>query len=156
MSGKDIRDTVGLLLVVASMVFVGWEIRQSAAATRAATVLQLKENWVQYNMMRASTPELGVAFEVVLAEGYGNADTISRWQLGASIMATMQNWSNAYYQYRMDTLVDEQWLPILRDMETESANAYIWAIWEDWEHIFDDPFRSVMDSLRVANFEAAP
>lgn len=29
MSGKDIRETVGLLLVVASMVLVGMVIRQS-------------------------------------------------------------------------------------------------------------------------------
>ena len=36
MSGKDIRESVGLLLVVASMVFVGFEIRQNTVASRAA------------------------------------------------------------------------------------------------------------------------
>ncbi len=38
MSGKHIRESVGILAVVASLVFVGLEVRQGAAATRAATV----------------------------------------------------------------------------------------------------------------------
>ena len=36
MSGKEIRETVGLLAVVGSMVFVGLEIRQNTVAARAA------------------------------------------------------------------------------------------------------------------------
>ena len=36
MRGKELRETVGLLMVVASMVFVGLEIRQNTVAARAA------------------------------------------------------------------------------------------------------------------------
>ena len=36
MSGKAIRETLGFLAVVASMVFVGLEIRQNTIASRAA------------------------------------------------------------------------------------------------------------------------
>jgi hypothetical protein len=36
MSGRAVRETVGLLAVVAGRVFVGWEIRQSTIASRAA------------------------------------------------------------------------------------------------------------------------
>jgi len=50
---------------VASLVFVGLEIRQGAAATRAATVLQLKENWVQLNLMQAANPGLIEANDLV-------------------------------------------------------------------------------------------
>ena len=49
MSGKAVRETLGFLGVMASLVFVGLEIRQGASATRAATVLQLKDAWVQTN-----------------------------------------------------------------------------------------------------------
>ena len=41
MSGKDIRDSVGLLLVVASMVFVGFEIRQNTIAARSAAYMEI-------------------------------------------------------------------------------------------------------------------
>ena len=36
MSGKAIRETPGFLAVVASMIFVGWEIRQNTVAARSA------------------------------------------------------------------------------------------------------------------------
>ena len=36
MSGKAIRETLGFLAVVASMIFVGWEIRQNTVAARSA------------------------------------------------------------------------------------------------------------------------
>ena len=36
MSGKAIRETLGFLAIVASMAFVGWEIRQNTVAARSA------------------------------------------------------------------------------------------------------------------------
>ena len=48
MSGKDIRDSVGLLLVVASMVFVGMEIRQNTTATKAAAIQAMSAQTAEY------------------------------------------------------------------------------------------------------------
>ena len=64
----------------------------------------------------------------------------------------MHNWSNAYYHYRIGTLDAEQWLTFLNDIEHESANEHLWAVWDDWAYVFDMPFRSLMDSLKTANF----
>jgi len=50
MSGKDIRESVGLLLVVASMVFVGWEIRQNTTAVESATRQGLSEQLTDINL----------------------------------------------------------------------------------------------------------
>ena len=71
----------------------------------------------------------------------------------ATQRAIMHNWSNAYFQYRIGTLDHEQWLPLLRDMEAESARPFVWDIWDGWGYSFDDPFRSLMDSLKAANFD---
>lgn len=43
MSGSDLRETVGLLAVVASMVFVGVEIRQNTAADQREAARQRSE-----------------------------------------------------------------------------------------------------------------
>ena len=40
------------------MVFVGLQVRQSAEATKAATVLQLKDGWAQLNMTQMENPEI--------------------------------------------------------------------------------------------------
>ena len=66
-----------------------------------------------------------------------NADPISQWLLGASITAIMQNWSNAYYQYRKDTLDEEQWMPIIRDAAYMSELEFTWAIWDEVEYHFE-------------------
>jgi len=150
---KTVVELLGALGVIGSLIFVGVQVQQSAEATRAATVLQLKENWVQLNLTYLEAPEIAGAFDSVLHAGYENVDHRSRFLVTASYRAIMHNWSNAYYQYRIGTLDDEQWLPLLRDIEAESPNHYIWAIWEDWGHIFDEPFQLLMDSLKTANFD---
>ena len=49
MSGKAIRETLGFLAVVASLVFVGWEIGQNTLVARAAAIQEIgiatAENW---------------------------------------------------------------------------------------------------------------
>ena len=150
---RTMVEVVAALGVVASLVFVGVEIRQNAEATRAATVLQLKADWVQLNLTQAENPELFEATELVNTVGFENADPRSQFQAIAVYRAIIHNWSNAYYQYRIGTLEDEQWLPLLRDMEFESGNEHLWLMWDRWDHVFDDPFRTLMDSLKVANFD---
>ena len=156
-SGRLDRTTIvegiGALGVIASLLFVGVQVRQSAEATRAATVLQLKENWVQLNLTYLQSPETADAFAAVERVGYADADSRSQYLVAAAYRAIMHNWSNAYFQYRIGTLDDEQWGPLLRDIAVESPNAYIWLIWDEWQHIFDDPFQRLMDSLKTANFD---
>jgi hypothetical protein len=57
MSGKDVRESVGLLLVVASLVFVGMEIRQSTAVARAQSRQFLTENHREWAYTLATNPE---------------------------------------------------------------------------------------------------
>ena len=49
MSGKAIRETLGFLAVVASLVFVGFEIRQNTAAQRSAAIEGIANQRVEFN-----------------------------------------------------------------------------------------------------------
>ena len=142
-------EAVGAAGVIASLLFVGVQVKQSAEAVRAATVLDLKENWAQLNLTYLEVPEMTDAYLLVAEVGYANADPRSQFLFASAYRAIMHNWSNAYYQYRLGTLDDEQWRPVLRDMVSDSRTANVQAVWDDWAHIFDDPFRSLMDSLRA-------
>ena len=156
MSGKAVRETLGFIGVIASMVFVGLEIRQNAEATRAATVLQLKDGWAELNLTMMQNPEMADALQLVLAEGFEDVDPQSQLIVGAWWRTLMHNWSNAYFQYRIGTLDDEQWQALIREMEYESSGPIVWAVWDRNRYIFDDSFRTLMDSLRAANFPASP
>lgn len=146
-------EVVGALGVIASLVFVGLQVRQSAEATRAATVLQLKQDWGQLNLTQMANPEIIDALISVRELGFDNADPRSRLVIAAWWRTMMHNWSNAYFQYRIGTLPEEQWEALLRDMEGEARDNVVWAVWDDWNHIYDQPFRVLMDSLRAANVD---
>ena len=55
MSGKAVRETLGFLAVVASMVFVGAEIRQNTAAIRGQTRQALNVDYREWQMTMASS-----------------------------------------------------------------------------------------------------
>ncbi len=58
MSGKAIRETLAALGVIASMVFVGLEIRQNTTVARAATRQALTETATAWAMAMATDPDL--------------------------------------------------------------------------------------------------
>ena len=74
MDKKTAIEAVGAIGVIASLVFVGVQVRQSAEATRGATVLQLKENWSQFNLTLLENPEIVDALDDVLDAGFEEAD----------------------------------------------------------------------------------
>jgi len=148
---KSLSEWLGVGGVIASLVFVGLQVRQSAEAMRAATVLQLKDNWVQFNMAQIDNPEVTRAFEVVDSLGWENADARSRHVVTALTRGLLHMWANTYYHYRNGTLDADQWPPVLRDIEFESSNSSLWEVWTEWGHAFDDPFRVLMDSVKAAN-----
>ena len=153
MDRKTIIEAVGAIGVIASLVFVGLQVRQSAEATRAATVLELKASWAQLNLTQLENPEITRAWRLVREEGLESVDPESQFIVLAWYRTMMHNWSNAYYQYRIGTLEAEQWEPMIRDIEGESRIHVVWSVWDRWAHIYDDPFRNLMDSVKTANFE---
>ena len=74
MSGKAIRETFTALGVIASMVFVGWEIRQSNVQARAAA----------YQEIGIATAEWLRTFDDRLSRLYregGSEESVVRWTL---------------------------------------------------------------------------
>ena len=69
---KATIELVGTVGVIASLIFVGVQIQQGAAATRSATVLQLKDSWVQLNLAGATSLDLAQAFTTGQTEGLGS------------------------------------------------------------------------------------
>ena len=75
MSGKAIRESLGFLAVVASMVFVGMEIRASNVQARAAA----------YQAIGIATSEFHQAFDDRLSRLYSESlydQSVERWTLG--------------------------------------------------------------------------
>ncbi len=144
-------EVLGGLGLIAGLVFVGVEIQQTTVATRAATVQQIKDAWLELNLTLASSPELAAAFETAQSQGFDAVDPAGQIMVTSFYRSLFHNWSSGYSQYLLGTLDQNQWLPHLRDAEAASREPLAWRIWEDWNYVYDDRFRVLMDSFISAN-----
>ena len=133
--------------VIASLVFVGLQVRQEVVATRSATVLQLKDSWVQLNLVSATSVELADALHVVETQGWKEADYRARTLVTGFYRTLYHNWSNAYFQYNNGTLDESQWAPHWREVVGSADNPIARQIWSRWNYIYDDSFRDLMEGL---------
>jgi hypothetical protein len=147
MKRSSIIEGIGSLGVIAGLVFVGVEVRQATVATRAATVQQIKDAWLDVNLTIASTPELTAAMEAAEIEGFAGVDRSAQIMLQGFYRSLFHNWSNGYTQFLLGTLDSTQWQPHLRDAAVGARNPVLVEVWEEWNHVYDDRFRTLMDSL---------
>ena len=56
MSGREVRETIGVIVVVASLGFVGFEIRQNTAAVESTAFQSLNELTIQTNLELLNDP----------------------------------------------------------------------------------------------------
>jgi hypothetical protein len=154
----DLGQTIAILAnlgVIASLIFVGVQVQQGATATRSATVLQIKDAWVQLNLAAATSVELADATQAIAEQGWNDATNRDRTLVTAFYRTLFHNWSNAYYQYQNDTLDENQWGAFVREARVSLENPNIRRVWADWNHIYDDSYRELMDGL-IAEVDAGP
>lgn len=138
-------EIIGVVSIVASLVFVGIQIQQTNEATRSATVLQLKDSWVQLNLASATSIELAEAFHDVSVNGWDVSSYQSRDLVAGFQRTRIHNWSNAFFQYKNGTLDESQWIPIQREVAAAASDDSIRRVWLEWSHVYDDDFRDLVD-----------
>ena len=139
-------EALGVAGVVASLIFVGIQIQQTNEATRSATVLQLKDSWVQYNIAYATSPELNLAEQDVLTNGWDGANSQSRRLFVGSMRTLFHIWSNAYFQYKNGTLDTAQWTPIHREIVDAMQYEGVRHAWEETRFLYEDEFQIIVDN----------
>jgi hypothetical protein len=147
MSGKAIRETVGFLAVVASMVFVGMEIQQNNALARGQArqgLAELNQEWLVLFSQDAEFDALNHKVwysDSVLTE--------AEWRRGSMMMTMhLRRLENVFFQWS-EGLVDESALRsyglqnAAQDFGTPRFETY-W-IEDDWRSSFDAGFVSFVE-----------
>lgn len=157
---NDWIQAVGLFALVASLIFVGIEVRQNSVATRAATNAAVKDAFREFNSVIASSPELAQAL-ADNAENPNDASPEDRVQMLAMWRALFHIWSNVHRQHLNGTLD-----PILYDAVVQEISMYAgntrgteivddadrrarqmnWA-WESERFIFNSDFQVFVDEI---------
>ena len=112
MSGKAVRETLAALGVIASMVFVGWEIRQNTSATRSATQNAIYDAGRQGTFAVIANAPL-VEVIVAVENDPSLLDTLDGTVEGRILqgfwIARLNEMENAYLHHREGTLGEEAW-----------------------------------------------
>lgn len=93
MTAKDFRDTVGLLGVIASLIFVGLEVRQNTRVARAEAYRGLDQAMAQWYFVAATDDELVPLLRGVFLEGV-RRDELSgpdKWRVGMMLDAAIRS-----------------------------------------------------------------
>lgn len=157
---NDWIQIVGIFALVASLLFVGVEVRQNSVATRSANNAAVKDAFREFNLVLASSPELVKAI-VSNAEDPSSAPLGDKLQMRAMWRALFHIWSNAHRQHLNGTLDPALYDAVIQEVSMYSGNAkgmetidtaerrsrhMLWA-WESERFIFNMDFQIFIDEI---------
>lgn len=106
-----VGQTVAVLLLLVSIVFVGFQIRQNTRATRAASAYDMMKTWGLYNNEYVSNPEsLSIVSRVFdSSTTIHDFDDLEQAQITAFTRSLIQLWMSQYLLYKEGSLPQEYW-----------------------------------------------
>jgi hypothetical protein len=143
---KSIIELVGIIAVVASLIFVGMEVRQSATETRSSTVQQHRDSWMQLSLAMMGNQELFEALQKLDKEGR-ESDRMATFTVDAYLRALFHSYNSAYFHYKNGTLDESQWIPIARNVEDGARRKYVHGFWSRWRSLYDEDFAKFVDDV---------
>lgn len=128
--------------VIASLIFVGVEVRQNTQAVRGATYQSLTESSMDLLFRLADDPSAGVQIDA-----WGRGEEVEpqvRSKVEALVMAYLRHLENAYYQMEEGTLREEF-------LENWSGNPtfslpYFATFWQQRKRAFGRDFQAYLEA----------
>ncbi len=157
---NDWIQAVGIFAVVASLVFVGIEVRQNSIATRSATNAAVKDSFRELNLAIASSPELARAM-VTSTETPDDALPEDRLRVLALWRALFHVWSNVHRQHLNGTIDPTLYDAVVQEISAYAGNSHgsvalndverrkrqmRWA-WESERFLFNPDFQLFVDDV---------
>ena len=157
---KDRAEMVGIVAIVASLIFVGGELRQNAIATKAAMNAEIAAVFVDINLVVASSPELTQRL-ANFAEDPAAAPREAQIQMLGIWRAVFHIWSNVHRQHLNGTIDPALYESVVQEVSTYAATAsdnsqnadvirrqafMRWA-WESERFIFNPDFQVFIDGI---------
>ena len=147
MSGKAIRETLAALGVIASMVFVGLEIRQNTAVARMVAAQTFTQQQLDLNqvIMTEGYPELNTRMiEGALRQDFSSGD---RLRLDATNLSVIRIWESLYRSVQLG-IQDEEMLKAITDGPTPFELPYFVQSWPMmYRGAFTEDFASYFEEL---------
>ena len=105
---KSIVEVAGIVAVILSLIFVGFELRQNTAATHAATMQALTDGSQEYLLLMASDSELS-AIRIKAKSSPEQLTDIEADRYNSLRRSRWVRFQNAFSQYQRGTIGYDDW-----------------------------------------------
>ena len=152
MSGKAIRETIGFLAVVASLVFVGAEIQQNTLSMQVSAYQDLIQQISLLNTLTLENPEFGalVAGDAAFTGEAGTLTDSEAAQLDSYLWLLFRHADMAFYQHERGLLSAERLRSATMPMTTRLSYPLFQGEWEQRRAAFSQGYQSYVDSIIAA------
>lgn len=143
LSKKEIAEIIGLVAVVASLLFLGYEIRQSNRIARSTITYELANNYSEINEIVWSSPQVAELHVKVRDPAY-RPTAAEEVMLRAEARRFMNIWGAIEIAYRNGHQTREQLDIMLEDVEAVvSRFPAMHAVW--WDELGNNPGLSAFE-----------
>ena len=149
MSGKAVRETLGFLAVVASMVFVGWEIRLNTRSAQVNAYQDLIGQISQLNTLAFENPEFGTLLvdDAIFTGEAGPLTALEAAQVNSYLWLLFRHGDMAFYQYERGLLSAERLRSAMRPMTARLTYAFFQEEWERRKVNFTPEYQDYVDDI---------
>jgi hypothetical protein len=143
---KDVVEIVGIAAIVLSLIFVGLEIRQSAAATRGATQQALADAAKEASgalVADEAVAELTLRF--LGSTDWSNFSETDRFRTVVLFTSMIRVYESAYYQWSEGNLAPEIWVGWEATIRGVAPMPGVSIFWDERRLYFDNRFRDYFE-----------
>ena len=150
MSGKAVRETLAALGVIASLVFVGLEVRQNSLSVQAATYQDLIAQITQLNLMEIENPEFGALARTAF-DASASLDDAQIDQMTPYLWLLFRHGDLAFAQYERGLLSEERLQSVMMPLTARLSRPWIQERWAAFHRVgFVPSYQSLVDSIIAA------
>jgi hypothetical protein len=142
---QAVSETLGLLIVVGSLIYVGTEVRQNAKATRAATMNNMMNAWGDAYRGFSESENIG-RLVWTGAQDPNELSGAERWRFSIQIAALFHNFQNAHYQQKLGVYDEEVWAAQSHYLTNLMSLPGIRATWDERKQMFSKDFRDFVET----------
>jgi hypothetical protein len=153
MTLETIIDIGQTLAVFASLVFVGYQIRQHTRALKATSHHAITDSFNALNVLVYSDPRVARIQRLGLA-GLGNFDEDEALQFSWLVLANMRIFETLYYQYKTGTMEEQLYEAELRTLNWLASQPGFQQWWTVNPISFSTEFRAFIGGL-ISEAQAA-
>ena len=145
----NIGQVAGALAVIASLVFVGFQVRQNTKSNQA-TALQLNADYWQNYITKIADPNFSKVYAIG-ASGRGKLDQQQFVQFFLLCRVTFMGCENQHYQYRVGLLDKDAYAGYITTIKEQiAAFPGIRSMWQLVRHSYSRDFSAFMDEQMSA------